>query len=493
MNEVITAEQLFERIVLNALMNDRQYFSKVLGILDASYFTEDRKEIFKLLKGHYLEHQQPGSIADIAIRIKNLQNQDHKALIVKELKEVSKTQVPTSLEAMLNETLQFAKDALYLKALEVGSEGLMLKSESKKKEAERILDERAKLNIETDLGIEFSDASAVIDYYSEVLSGLLTQHHSLNERLGPGFLPGTLSLILAASGVGKSLLMTDLISGYIKQGKNILLLSLEMSAEEVMKRVHSNVLNIPMIEFLPHNFDKEKFIRKIQDGKRQGYGTFFAKDYPALSFGALQLESILESFKNEKGLTFDAVFVDYLGIMKSDLISPSAGLYSYVKSIAEEVRAVAKRNKVAIISAQQLNRGATNNTDADNASVSDSYGTVMTADFMMFLLQTEEMKSNGDIIAKITKNRFSGRTESFPMKVDYNYMRFYDVEVPQIDSARNDFLETLEANIRATDEQFNAIQSQDAELARKLDEANARAAKNNKSNNSLESILEDLL
>lgn len=495
MSTNLTAEQLFERVVLNSLMTNTQYFSKVLGILQPDFFSEDRREIFKLLKGHYLEHHEPGAIADIGIRIKNLQNQEHKAQIVGELREVAKTETPNSLEALLNETLQFAKDALYLKALEVGSEGLMLKSESKKKEAEKILDERAKLNIESDLGIEFSDVNAVIDYYSMALTGLLTQHRSINEILGPGFLPGTLSVILAPSGVGKSLMMSDLIAGFIKNGKNILLISLEMAAEEVMKRVHSNTLNIPMTDFLPHNFNRDLFISKIQESKRKGYGTFYAKDFPALSFGSLQLESILESFKNEKGLEFDAVFVDYLGIMKSDLISPNAGLYSYVKSIAEELRAVAKRNKVPVISASQLNRPATNATDADNANVSDSYGTVMTADFMMFLLQTEEMKANGDIIAKVTKNRFSGRTESFPMKVDYNYMRFHDVEVPQVQNARNDFIASVEKNIKETDMEFNAIKFQDAELAKKLDEARlaGTANSNNKSNNSLESILEELL
>ena len=47
----------------------------------------------------------------------------------------------------------------------------------------------------------------------------------------------------------------------------------------------------------------------------------------------------------------------------------AAGLYSYVKSIAEETRAVAKKLHVPIISASQLNRDATNNVDGADVKI----------------------------------------------------------------------------------------------------------------------------
>jgi hypothetical protein len=157
-------------------------------------------------------------------------------------------------------------------------------------------------------------------------------------------------------------------------------------------------------------------------------GKLFVKDYPSGAFSPLMLEQLVESYKIEKGIEFDAVFVDYIGIMKSDLLSPSAGLYSYIKSIAEETRASAKKMGVPIISASQLNRSATNNIDeADNSNVSDSMGTVMTADFLMFLLQNEEMKERKEIVCKVTKNRFAGRTDTWMMNIDYEHMRFHDM------------------------------------------------------------------
>lgn len=480
-----TAEQLFERTLLNSLVSNREFFSKAFNILKEDYFTDNRKDIFKLIKSHYGEFKEPPNLPDIAIKIKNLQSQEFKKLVVDELKEVGQTQSPDNVEALCKETLAFVKDALYLQALEIGSEGLMLKSDELKLKAERILEERAKVNINSDLGIELLDEE-IIDYYALALNGLLTQHQSLNDRLGPGFLEGTLSLIAASSGVGKSLLMTDLITGFVKSGKNVLLVSLEMKAEEVMKRVHSNLLNIPIWELMPAEFNKDLFAFKLKEAKSKGYGTFYAKDFPSLSFSSLQLESLLEAYKNEKGLEFDVIFVDYLGIMKSDLLSPSVGLYSYVKSIAEELRAVAVRNEKVVISASQLQRQTTNNLEADNSNISDSFGTIMTADFLLFLLQTEEMKQKGDIVAKITKNRFSGKTETFPLKVDYNYMRFYDADIPQTIEGQLDFMNNFEKNRVETEKELKEIQSNDAIIAAKID------AKN-REEKSFASILDELM
>ena len=65
----------------------------------------------------------------------------------------------------------------------------------------------------------------------------------------------------------------------------------------------------------------------------------------------------------------------------------------------------------------------------DNDSVSDSIGTVQTADFIMFLLQNPQMKEENLMTCKITKNRFTGRTDYWDMNIDYTRMKFSDVIV----------------------------------------------------------------
>lgn len=433
----------FENILLKKLTHNGEYFAKVMPILKKKYFVDiGNQELFGLIKEYYAEYKNIPSLTELIAKVKNVSNVEIRSEIVRSLQSINTTEEVQNIDFMCNETVSWVKDAMYMEALQIGSDGLMKKDDNLKLKAQKIMDERAKVNIDTDLGLDFDDIETMIEYYSERLVGIRTQHQELNKRLGPGFLPGTLSVILAASGVGKSLLMTDLISGMIKKNKNVLLVSLEMSDKEIMKRIHANAMDLPINSLIDLSktdgelskldrpiISKDQIISAYNKMKTSGTcGKFFVKDYPAGSFSPLMLEQLVESFRIEKDIHFDIIFIDYMGIMKSDLISPSAGLYSYIKSIAEEVRSIAKKLELPIVSASQLNRSATNNIDeADNSNVSDSMGTVMTADFMLFLLQNEDMKERKEIVCKITKNRFAGRTDTWLMNIDYEHMRFSDM------------------------------------------------------------------
>ena len=113
---------------------------------------------------------------------------------------------------------------------------------------------------------------------------------------------------------------------------------------------------------------------------------------------------------------------------------------------------------------------ATNNLEADNSAVSDSMGSVMTADFLMFLLQTEEMKEKGDIICKITKNRYTGKTETFPMRVNYELMRFEDPEIPKSLEARKEMRDLFETNVQQVEQILEEHHRIDKENAKALDQ-----------------------
>ena len=437
----------FEPILLKNLLKNSEFFSKSMGIIEHNYFKSiGNSELFKLIKKYYSDYKSIPNPTEIIASVKNVQNAEIRNSIIESSKAMQSVEEISNTKFLLDETVKWVKDALYLEALQIGSDGLMKKDDSMKLKAQGILDKMSKISIDSDLGLSFDDIDEMIKYYQERNIGIKTRHKEFNKRIGSGFLPGTLNIILSQSGGGKSLFMTDMISDMVKDNKNILLVSLEMADKEIMKRVHANAMNLPinslihlsktegekkrMLEEDPNLsiIDKETVIAAYNSVKASGKcGQLYVKDYPAGSFGALQLEALVESYKIEKGIIFDIVFVDYLGIMKSDLISPAAGLYSYLKSIAEEVRATAKKINAPIISAQQLNRGATGSTEADNSAVSDSMGSVMTADLLLFLLQTPDMKKAKEIILKCTKNRYTGRTDTWMMNIDYEHMRFEDM------------------------------------------------------------------
>ncbi len=183
-----------------------------------------------------------------------------------------------------------------------------------------------------------------------------------------------------------SLLMTDLVTGNLKEfehkeevigkngkpelkktgvinpAQNVLLVSMEMEDKEIMKRVHANALGLPINKLSAISPDTIRIAHE-KLYKENKIGKFFIKDYPSGTFSPLMLDALLDNYKTELGVEFDIVYLDYLGIMKSDLITPNAGLYSYIKSIVEETRSIAKKRKIPIVSASQLNRCLEENTN----------------------------------------------------------------------------------------------------------------------------------
>jgi len=300
--------------------------------------------------------------------VKNVPNVELRKEIALELRNINNTELVENTEFMINETIDFVKNAIFTTALIIGSDAISEKDENKILKSKELMEEMSKISIDSDLGLDFDNIEAMIEYYQNKLIGILTQHLELNKRLGTGFLPGTLSIIMAASGIGKSLLMTDLISGQIKEGKNVLLVSMEMEDKEIMKRVHANALNLPINKLSSISPDVIRIAHE-KFSKENTLGKFFIKDYPNGTFSPMMLDALLDNYKTEMGIEFDIIYLDYLGIMKSDLITPNAGLYSYVKSIysyvksiVEETRSIAKKRRIPIVSASQLNRCLDQNT-----------------------------------------------------------------------------------------------------------------------------------
>lgn len=422
----------FELIILKNILNDKSYFNKVKTILKPNIFSEySNSKIYGLIYDFYERYKNVPTIQELAIQVKDIPNKETRTQIAQNLKKISDAQ-NIQKEFLDDYTVKFVKDQMFTQALMLGSEFIDKKDESAKLKAKELIDKAQLININADLGSQYSNIDERIDYYQNPKKGLkFLRFNTLNQYIGEGFLKGTLNLFMAPAGVGKSLLMSTSIGDFLKQGLNVLLVSMEMSDFEFMKRIDADLLDIQINSL--KEVDPELIRKKFKELK---LGKLFVQNYPAGSFGSNDLSALIEMYK-ANGIEFNAVFLDYLGLMKSDKVSPNVGLYSFIKSIGEEVRAVAKIYEVPIFSASQLNRSAVGNTEVGNEAISDSLGTSMTADWICFLLQTEEMKNKNMIKFKITKNRYNGRTSSFEMNINYQNMRLEETaqtEIPKLEN-----------------------------------------------------------
>jgi hypothetical protein len=102
--------------------------------------------------------------------------------------------------------------------------------------------------------------------------------------------------------------------------------------------------------------------------------------------------------------------------------------YTYIKSIAEELRGLAVENRVPIVSATQTTRSGYSNSDVGLEDTSESFGLPATADLMFALISTEELAEANQIMVKQLKNRYSDPTTNkrFVIGVDRAKMKLYD-------------------------------------------------------------------
>lgn len=420
----------FENILIKTILERPGFFNKAKTILNRDSFKNILCwELYNIINNFYDTYKKIPLVPEIQLELRNIPNSEIRAKLQSQIAALSSTKL-VSRDFMDDYTTRYVKDKMFEKALIVGADFVDKKDENSKIKAKDLIDKSQKIQMTQDLGDTFSDYKERLEYYQNPEKGLLYKtFNSFNQRLGEGILPGTLNVFLAPPGIGKSMLMSFSIGEFLKQNKNVLLVSMEMSNFEFLKRVDADLLDIPIWD-LKNPSRRDEIIQKLE-GLKDSLGELYVQNYAPGNFSAYSLEALLDLY-NSNNIKIDVVMLDYLGLMKSDRIPASAGLYSYVKAIGEEVRAVAKHSNIPIFTANQLNRSTfgKDSKEVDNSSISDSMGTAMTADLLVMILQNETQKTKGEVTFKITKNRYTGKTDTFNVAVNYSKMRFEDVLEP---------------------------------------------------------------
>lgn len=232
------------------------------------------------------------------------------------------------------------------------------------------------------------------------------------------------------TGVGKSLVMCHLAGAYLSQGRNVLYISMEMAEERIAERIDANLLDIPIdqLKTLP----KENFEKKISRISEKTKGKLIIKEYPTASAHVGHFRALLNELKLKKNFIPDVIFVDYLNICASYRMKGLGGSinsYSFVKSIAEELRGLAVEFNVPLWSATQVNREGIDNTDIDLTNTSESMGLTHTCDIFLAMISTENLEKANQLMIKQLKNRYNDVTKDrrFLIGIDRSKMRLYDV------------------------------------------------------------------
>jgi replicative DNA helicase len=422
-----------ETAILSNLINNEEYCRKVVPHLKRNYFA-DRKEaaIASLLIKFFEQYNKPASPEILAIEIGNLPGFSDKETA--EMLEHSKqlTTAEENQEWLIQKTEKFCKDRAVYNAIVDSIKIIDGKDPAHTQDAiPSILSDALAVSFDNHVGHDYiENAPERYDFYHKVEEKIAFDLDMFNKITKGGLSKKTLNIVLAGTGVGKSLFMCHVAASCLVANKNVLYITMEMAEERIAERIDANLLNLTLDELKV--VDKDIFQSRIEKINNKTEGKLIVKEYPTAAAHAGHFRSLLEELKMKREFKPDIVMIDYLNICASQRMKMSGSInsYTYIKAIAEELRGLAVEYNVPIISATQTTRSGYTNSDPGLEDTSESFGLPATADFMFALVSNEELEQLNQIIVKQLKNRYSDPNyyKRFVIGVDRSKMKLYDVE-----------------------------------------------------------------
>jgi len=275
------------------------------------------------------------------------------------------------------------------------------------------------------------DAEGRFEFYNATEERIPYDLTYFNQITKGGLPRKSLSVILAGTGVGKSLFMCHQAAAAMSMGKNVLYITCEMAEEKIAERIDANLLNVDIAKL--DTLEHDNFINKVNKISTKTQGKIIIKEYPTATAHTGHFRALLSEIKLKRKMVPDIIFIDYLNICASARMKGMGGSinsYTYIKSIAEEIRGLAVEFNVPIVTATQVNREGFDSSDVDLTNTSESFGLPATADLMFALISNEELEGLNQIMVKQLKNRYNdiGLNKRFVIGVDRAKMRLFDVE-----------------------------------------------------------------
>jgi len=422
-------------------LNDEEYTRKVLPFIKEEYFEDfNQKVVYEEIKKFVIEYNSIPTRESLVIDVDDRSdlNQQQYGEICNLIQNLD----PISVENdwLINTTEKWCRDrAIYLALME--SVQLADGQGEKNRDAiPSILQEALAVSFDNHVGHDYIiDAEGRYEYYRKKEDRIEFDLDYFNKITKGGLPNKTLNVALAGTGVGKSLFMCHVASSVLLQGRNVLYITMEMAEERIAERIDANLLNVNIkdISELP----KSVFDTKINNISKKTNGTLIIKEYPTASAHAGHFKSLLNELALKKSFRPDIIFIDYLNICASSRYrgNSTVNSYSYIKSIAEELRGLAVEANVPIVSATQTTRSGYGSSDVELTDTSESFGLPATADLMFALISTDELEELGQIMVKQLKNRYNDPTmnKRFVVRIDRAKMRLFDCE----QSAQDDILD----------------------------------------------------
>ena len=436
----------FELVLLEALLFREDFYKKVIPFIKNEYF--HRKPIqmlYTCIHDFVVQYNACPSKDAMSICLEK-----HKGIAQKEYDECiemledfnKKSADQHNLEWLVTETENFCKEKALYNGIMESIQIIDGKSKDKIRTAiPSILSDALAVSFDTNIGHDYlEDSDQRYDFYHRIEKRIPFDLEFFNTITNGGTPIKTLNIVMAGTGVGKSLFLCHHAGNCLSQGMNVLYITCEMAEERIAERIDANMLDITLDSL--RELPKEVYEKKMATLKQTAKGKIIIKEYPTSSASVNHFRVLLDELNLKKKFKPDVIIIDYLNICASSRMKHNGNVnsYMYIKAIAEELRSLAVERGVPIWSATQVNRVGFASTDIGLEDTSESFGLPATADFMFALISTEKLDEMNQIMVKQLKNRYNDTAvnRKFIVGINRAKMKLFDVEQTQLADANQE-------------------------------------------------------
>lgn len=254
------------------------------------------------------------------------------------------------------------------------------------------------LALDDDPGIDpLDDPRSLVERLREIRGAIPTGWDGVDRRIGGGIGRGEITIFSGLSGAGKSLMLQQLAVYWRQKGFVVAYVTLELSVELCGVRMAAMASNLPYMDItkdpmlaVPVPAPGRLFLRYMPGGTPTG-----------------RISSWVRSLRLVHGVTPDVVIVDYLDEVEPEGLPSNRNIPSWERDRwrARQLRDLAVREHVAMVTATQLNRHAVGQPELDIDHIGGGLGKVQVADNVIAIRADHEMRREGMIELHFLKTR----------------------------------------------------------------------------------------
>ena len=399
----------FQIKVITSLLVDKSFLQQISDILSPKYFESDANNwIVDTILEYQKEYNASPTLEVMKVKLEKVEHDVLKDQVVAHLKDAWKYTDSTDLEYIKDQAMDFCKNQEIKKAI-LGSVELL--KHGQYEEIKATVDNALKAGADKNIGHDYmTDIDA---RYTEAVRFVQeTPWEVINELTDGGLGKGELGVMVAPAGIGKSWALMNVGAHLVKKGKTVVHYTLELNEAYVGLRYDSVITGIANQNLKHYQEDIKEQLSKLK-------GELIIKHYPTKSVSVMGIRAHVEKciMQDKKP---DVIIVDYADLLRGHGQEKRHEL----EGIYEDLRGMAGEYEIPVWTASQANRSALEEDVIDASKVSESYGKVMVADFILSLSRKVQDKLAGTGRWHVIKNRFGPDGITLPSKMNTSNGQF---------------------------------------------------------------------